>query len=112
MPLGKRDRTNLETVISGIQQRWGPDILRVFGKPDAATEVPHIATGFAALDRALGIGGVPRGHITEILGAPTSGMSTLAFRIVANAHAAGDMAVYVDPGKTFDADYAVRCGID
>jgi recombination protein RecA len=110
MPLGDSDHKRLDNIVEGIQQRWGANVLRKLTRPDAT--VPYIATGFAALDRALGIGGVPRGYITEVLGSPTSGMRTLTFKIIASAHAQGDMAAYIDLGRIFDADYAVRCGID
>jgi recombination protein RecA len=63
------------------------------------------------LDQALGIGGVPRGHLTEILGVPTSGMTTLALKVISQAQAQGDTAAYVDLGGTFDPDYAARCQV-
>lgn len=108
--MGDSHQNRLDNIVAGIQQRWGANVLRKLNKPDGG--VPHIPTGFAVLDHALGIGGIPRGHITEILGTPTSGMSTLALKIIASAHAQGDMAAYIDLARTFDADYAVRCGID
>jgi recombination protein RecA len=74
--------------------------------------VPHIPTGFPALDEALGIGGLPTGRISEIIGAPTSGMATIALKCIAEAQAQGEPAVYLDPGRTFDPDYAARCGLD
>ncbi|MCA9973411.1 MAG: hypothetical protein KC425_24495 [Anaerolineales bacterium] len=76
----------------------------------AVSPPARIPTGFAALDAALG-GGVPRQRITEIGGVPTSGMATLALKIVAQAHARGGTAVYLDPNDTFDPDYAHRCGV-
>jgi recombination protein RecA len=101
----------LEMTVAAIQQRWGTKALhRLENSP--ATEVPHIPTGFPTLDAILGIGGIPRGRITEILGAPTSGMSTLALKIAAGAQATGDTVVYVDLSCTFDPDYAARCSID
>jgi recombination protein RecA len=74
-------------------------------------EIPHISTAFPSLDRALGIGGIPRGRITEMLGAPTSGMATLALKLMAKAQEDGDTAAYVDLSYTFDPDYAARCGV-
>ena len=71
-----RKRKRLEATVIAIQRKWGFKALR---RAEAAPAVPHIPTGFAPLDQALtGLGGIPRGRITEILGAPTSGKATLA----------------------------------
>jgi recombination protein RecA len=69
--------------------------------------VPHISTGFPELDALLGIGGLPRGRVCEIVGQPTSGKTTLALQFLARAQAYGPVA-YVDQARFFDADYAVR----
>jgi len=97
--------------VAAIQQRWGLTALRRGGQAPAKVEVPHIPTGFPSLDKALGMGGIPRGRITELLGAPTSGMATLALKVLASAQAQRDMAAYVDLSYTFDPDYAARCGV-
>lgn len=107
--MGSRKK-QLEMTVAVIQRRWGPNALRRLGnapQPDIA----HIPTGFPQLDKALQIGGLPRGHITELLGTPTSGMSTLALKVMANAQEQGDTAAYIDLGRTFDPDYAVRCSV-
>lgn len=107
---GKRKR--LEAALADIRLRWGPQAIGR-GKPaGTAAQMPHIPTGFPALDKALGIGGIPRGRLTELNGRPTSGMTTLALKLVANAQAEGDTAVYLDLGRTFNADYAHRCQVD
>ena len=110
--MSSRKKTTLEMTVAAVQLRWGPRALRRLGKDAARPEVPHIPTGFTSLDNALGIGGIPRGRITEILGVPTSGMTTLALKILANAQSVGDTAVYVDLAHTFDPDYAGRCGVN
>lgn len=110
MSSGKRKR--LESTVAAIQQRWGTKALYRAERASLDAQVPHIPTGFPTLDKALGIGGIPRGRLIELLGAPTSGMVTLALKIMANAQAAGDVAAYVDLGSTFDPDYAARCGIN
>jgi len=74
-------------------------------------EIPRIPTGFPALDQAPGIGGIPRGRVTEILGAPTSGMATRALKLMAKAQGDRDTAAYLDLSYTFDPDYAVRCAV-
>jgi len=75
-------------------------------------ESPRVATGFPVLDQALGIGGIPRGRVTELLGIPTAGMATLALRITAHAQANGDQAAWIDVDYTFDPHYAARCGVE
>jgi len=102
----------LEMTVAAVQRRWGPKALRRLEASATTAEIPHIPTGFPDLDKALGIGGVPRGRVTEILGTPTSGMATLALRIIVSAQADGDTAAYLDLGCTFDPDYAARCGVN
>jgi recombination protein RecA len=86
-----------------LRVRWGEVTLQ---QPGA------LPTGFAALDRALGIGGVPRGQVTLLQGVPTSGAGTLALKIAAGATQLGEEAAYLDLAGTFDPDYAVRCGVN
>jgi hypothetical protein len=74
-------------------------------------QIPHISTGFPSLDKTLGTGGIPQGRISEIIGVPTSGMATLALKIIANAQSHQGTAVYIDLEQTFDPDYADHCGI-
>ncbi len=111
--MGSRKRKRLESTVAAIQRRWGQQALRRGRPVTTTTTIPRIPTGFAALDQALsGIGGIPRSRLTELLGAPTSGMATLALKIIANAQAAGDTAAYVDLAATFDPDYAARCEVN
>lgn len=100
----------LEMAVTSIQQRWG---LRAIQKPDAATApFPHISTGFPTLDEALGVGGLAKGRISEFLGEATSGKTTLALKFLQQAQADGAQVAYIDPGQSFDPDYAHRCGLD
>lgn len=101
----------LRQLIATVQRRWGKRALRRLGD-SAGHPVSTIATGFADLDRALQIGGVPRGRLTELLGTPTSGMTTLALTMLAGTQARGDVAAYVDLSRTFDAEYAALVGVD
>lgn len=103
----------LESTVLNIQQRWGTAALRKMERsPGRAATVPHLSTGLSSLDAALGIGGIPSSRITELLGAPTSGKTTLANIIIANAQRRGSIAAYVDLSQTFDPYYAAKCGVD
>jgi recombination protein RecA len=106
-----RKKRRLDAAVLAIQRRWGSKALRR-GQATTTASIPHIPTGFPTLDKALGIGGIPRSRITEMLGAPTSGMATLALKVLANAQARGDIATYIDLSYTFDPDYASRCGVN
>jgi recombination protein RecA len=101
----------VQRLIAAIQRRWGERALRSAGTPPA-TPLAALPTGFATLDAALRSGGLPRGRITELLGLPTSGATTIALRTLATAQAGGERAGYVDPHATFDAEYAAWCGVD
>ncbi len=100
----------LQLALEGIQRRWGNRAIGLAKRQSAS--IPHISTGFPALDEKLGIGGIPRGRISEILGAPTSGAVTMAMKIIANAQARQGAAVYLDLEQTFDPDYAAYCGVN
>ncbi|HJZ49450.1 MAG TPA: hypothetical protein VKE41_19870 [Roseiflexaceae bacterium] len=107
-----RDRSaTLQQLITTIQRRWGARALRRLGQT-TNDSIPVIATGFVELDAALGIGGVPRGRVTEFLGTPTSGMSTIVLTLMARAQAQGDVVAYMDLSRTFDPEYAASVGVD
>src|SRR5213076_1276746 len=71
-----------------------------------------IPTGSVNLDLALGIGGIPRGRITEIYGPESSGKTTLSQHIIASAQRSGGKAAFIDAEHAFDPTYAARCGVD
>jgi recombination protein RecA len=81
------------------------------GEGSKKLTVEVIPTGSLSLDLALGAGGIPRGRITEIFGPESSGKSTLAYHIVAQAQIGGGAAAYIDVEHTFDPTYAARCGL-
>lgn len=97
-----------QKIIAALQQQWGQVVIRRGAQP---LQPAVISTSFPELDAALGIAGIPRAHLTEIYGAPTSGMGTLALKVVAAAQQQGGAAVYIDSDRTFDPDYAARCGV-
>ncbi len=106
-------RKRLELVVKQLQQRFGPQAVKRGGQAfDRRLKVDAISTGFAELDAALdGSGGIPRGHVTEILSAQTAGAATLALKVMANAQTRGGLVTYLDLAETFDPDYAARCGL-
>jgi recombination protein RecA len=105
----RRKKRQLEMAVAQVRLRFGPRSL-VKGKTLTAT--PHIPTGFSRLDRALGIGGLPKGRVTELVGLPTSGKTTLALKFLAQAQADNGQVAYIDQARSFDPDYAHRCGMD
>jgi len=107
----KRKQVRLDAAVAAIRRRYGPWSV-VQGRPARMTGVPHISTGFPALDRVLEIGGLPRGKISEMVGPATSGKTTLALKFLAQAQEDGGEVAYIDQALYFDADYAHRCGLD
>lgn len=104
-------RKRLEAAVTALQQRWGDTAVQRGARP--AATLPAISTGFAALDAILdGCHGIPRNRLTELLGAPTSGMTTIALKALAQAQQGGDPAAYLDLAHTFDPDYVARCGVN
>lgn len=102
----------LETVVADLQLRYGAQALRRHDPRAEPARPVCVSTGFATLDRATGISGIPRSYATELLGMPTSGMATLALHVMARAQVKGDLAIYVDSEHTFDPAYAAGCGVD
>lgn len=104
-------KRRLESTVAALRERWGVHVIQRLGE-EKGKPVATIATGFPALDEALGGGGIPRGRVAEIIGIPTCGMATLALKIVANGQNGGGTAVYLDVDRTLDPDYAARCGVE
>ena len=108
-------KRKLEMAVTHIHRRFGPRSLvkgRLPAVASAISSVPHIPTGFSQLDHALGIRGLPKGRVSELVGLPTSGKTTLALKFLAQAQANSGRVVYIDQGRYFDPDYAHRCGLD
>ena len=104
-------RKALELAISHIQKQFGDGAIMTLGKHATINTISVIKTGAVSLDLALGIGGVPRGRIVEIYGPESSGKSTLATHIVANAQKQGGLAAYIDAEHALDPTYAARIGV-
>ena len=109
-PLSDKKKA-LETAISQIEKNFGKGtVMRLGDRPEMNVEA--IPTGSLALDAALGIGGVPKGRIIEIYGLESSGKTTLALHIVAQAQKRGGEVAFVDAEHALDPDYAARIGVD
>jgi recombination protein RecA len=101
----------LETTLSQIKRRFGDGaIMRLGGAP--GMNVAAIPTGSLALDMALGIGGIPRGRVTEIFGPEASGKTTLCQHIIAEAQKTEGVAAFIDVEHALDPNYAAKCGVD
>lgn len=101
----------LDMALAQIEKQFGRgSIMRLGERPQFDASV--IPTGAISLDMALGVGGVPRGRITEIYGQESSGKTTLAYHIVAEAQKLGGVAAFVDAEHSVDAAYAARLGVD
>ena len=92
----------LDNALGFIKKQFGEGAIMSLGKHSAAREIAVIKTGALNLDIAIGIGGVPRGRIVEIFGPESSGKSTLATHIVANAQKTGGIAAYIDAEHALD----------
>ncbi len=103
---------DLSRAIEQITKDFGKGSIMRLGDPEAAINVSAIPTGALSLDIALGIGGVPRGRITEIYGPESAGKSTLAQHIIAEAQKLGGTAAYIDVEHALDPEYAAACGIN
>lgn len=108
MPATRKEK--LEKVIATIQKRWGTGAIGR-STEQLNSEAPHISTGYPQLDSALGTGGIPRGRISELMGVPTSGMTSIALQILAQAQVGDSAAVYLDLDRNFDPVYARRGGV-
>ncbi len=102
----------LGLAVNQIKKQFGEGAIMAFGKHALEKEISVIKTGALALDIALGIGGVPRGRIVEIYGPESSGKSTLATHIVANAQRNGGVAAYIDAEHALDPTYAAKIGVN
>lgn len=101
----------LDLALSHIRKQFGEGSIMSFGKHSSEKEVSVIRTGSLTLDAAMGIGGVPRGRVVEIFGPESSGKSTLAIHIVANAQKNGGTAAYIDAEHALDPAYAAKIGV-
>ena len=102
----------LELTTEQIEKKFGKGAIMKLGNNAEHLEVAAIPTGALPLDAALGIGGVPRGRIVEIYGPESSGKTTLALQILAEAQALGGVVAFIDAEHALDPTYAARLGVD
>jgi recombination protein RecA len=109
------DRTErakaIEAALAQIDKQFGKGSIMRLGSRDKI-DVPAIPTGSLSLDAALGVGGMPRGRVVEIFGPESSGKTTLALHVIAEAQRRGGMAAFVDAEHALDAAYAAKLGVD
>ncbi|MEK7136477.1 MAG: ATPase domain-containing protein, partial [Patescibacteria group bacterium] len=111
-PTRKReaDGTDIEDTIRAIQSRFGDEaIMKLGDKPKV--NVNAIPTGSLGLDLALGIGGIPRGRVIEIFGPESSGKTTLALHMVAEAQKLGGICAFIDAEHAMDPEYSKKLGV-
>ncbi len=102
----------LEAALGQIERHFGKGSIMKLGQDGKVVEVASIPSGSLGLDIALGIGGLPRGRVVEIYGPESSGKTTLALHVIAEAQKAGGTAAFVDAEHALDPVYAKKLGVD
>ena len=104
--------TDLDTVVAQIQKEFGDGAIMRLGEGAAEPDIEVISTGSFSLDMALGVGGLPRGRVVEVYGPESSGKTTLALHVVANAQKDGGLAAFIDAEHAMDPEYAKKIGVN
>jgi recombination protein RecA len=114
MPFDDQKERNkaLDIAVGQIEKQFGKGSIMRLGQRGAIAPVDFIPTGAISIDYALGIGGMPRGRVVEIYGPESSGKTTLALQVIAEAQRGGGMAAFVDAEHALDAQYAQKLGVD
>ena len=107
----KEKAKSLELAIDQIEKHFGKGTVMKLGE-GRDVKVDAVSTGSPSLDTALGVGGIPKGRVTEIYGAESSGKSTLTYHVMSSAQRNGGVAAYIDAEHALDPGYAARCGVD
>jgi len=111
--MDERERSRaLELALSQIEKQFGKGSILRLGSKDAIVPVAVISTGSISLDAALGVGGLPRGRVVEIFGPESSGKTTIALQVIAEAQKKGGMAAFIDVEHALDPAYAKKLGVD
>ena len=109
--MSKDQEKALGLAITQIERQYGKGAIMRLGT-DRRVQIDAIPTGAFNLDAAIGVGGIPRGRVTEIYGPESSGKTTLALHVIANAQRQGGIAAFIDAEHALDADYARKLGVD
>ncbi len=112
MPISAEKEKALAAAMSQIDRRFGKGSIMKMGEATSRLAIETIPTGAVALDLALGVGGIPRGRITEIYGPESSGKTTLAQHMIAETQKLGGVAAFIDAEHAFDPIYAAACGVN
>jgi recombination protein RecA len=114
MPLDdlKERARAIDIAVGQIEKQFGKGSIMRLGQRGAIAPMEAISTGSISIDYALGIGGLPRGRVVEIFGPESSGKTTLALQVIAEAQKTGGMAAFVDAEHALDAQYAQKLGVD
>ncbi len=110
--LSDKKQKALSTAITQIERAYGKGSIMRMGIEGAQIQVEAIPTGALNLDAAIGIGGIPRGRISEVYGPESSGKTTLCLHVIANAQKAGGIAAFIDAEHALDVAYARKLGVD
>ena len=102
----------LGLAVSQIEKAFGKGAIMKLGAEGMRVKIDAIPTGAINLDAAIGVGGIPRGRVTEIYGPESSGKTTVCLHVVANAQKAGGTAAFIDAEHALDTDYAAKLGVD
>src|SRR3954469_19742118 len=102
----------IDLALSQIEKQFGKGSIMRLGNKEAIVPISVISTGSISCDAALGVGGVPRGRVTEIFGPESSGKTTLALQVIAEAQKAGGTAAFIDAEHALDPKYARQLGVD
>lgn len=106
------DKLNLQEALEEIRQRFGEGSIMKLSETGKTAHVEAISTGALSLDIALGIGGIPKGRVIEIFGPESSGKTTLALHVIAEAQRRGGIGAFIDAEHAMDPDYANRIGVN
>src|SRR5689334_12461632 len=102
----------IDMAVGQIEKQFGKGAIMRLGQKGSIAPVEAISTGAISIDYALGIGGLPRGRVVEIFGPESSGKTTLALQVIAEAQRGGGMAAFVDAEHALDAQYAQKLGVE
>ena len=111
MPASQDRERVIDMAVGQIERQFGKGSIMKLGAEGSAVDVRCISTGSLSLDIALGIGGIPRGRVTEIFGPESSGKTTLALEVIAEAQKVGGVAAFVDAEHALDVQYARKLGV-